>query len=151
MNKQSVLLALLLLTSISGCTVANYVVPAYSTLTFDVSNKANPDLNGRPSPVVIYVYELTSNTLFENQDFFSLYENAETVLGPDLVAKKEFTFSPGAVEKYEVSMSPEVEYVGVVAAFRDIENANWRKIMPIDKTGYKEHKVIIGQLSVALK
>jgi len=151
MNKQSVLLALLLLTSISGCTVANYVVPAYSTLTFDVSNKANPDLNGRPSPVVIYVYELTSNTLFENQDFFSLYENAETVLGPDLVAKKEFTFSPGSVEKYEVSMSPEVEYVGVVAAFRDIENANWRKIMPIDKTGYKEHKVIIGQLSVALK
>lgn len=151
MNKQRVLLALLLLTSISGCTVANYVVPAYSTLTFDVSNKANPDLNGRPSPVVIYVYELTSNTLFENQDFFSLYENAETVLGPDLVAKKEFTFSPGSVEKYEVSMSPEVEYVGVVAAFRDIENANWRKIMPIDKTGYKEHKVIIGQLSVALK
>lgn len=151
MNKKSALLGLLLLMSIGGCTVANYVVPAYSTLTFDVSNKANPDLNGRPSPVVIYVYELTSNTLFENQDFFSLYENAETVLGPDLVSKKEFTLSPGSVEKYEVSMSPEVEYVGVVAAFRDIENANWRKIMPIDKTGYKKHHIIIGQLSVALK
>ncbi len=151
MMKKSALLGVLLLTSVFGCSVANYVVPAYSTLTFDVSNKTNPDLNGRPSPVVVYVYELTSNTLFENQDFFSLYENAETVLGPDLVSKKEFTFSPGAVEKYEVSMSPDVEFVGVVAAFRDIENANWRKIMPIDKTGYKKHNIIIGQLSVALK
>lgn len=151
MKYKSSLFTILLLVILSGCTVANYVVPAYSTLDFDVSNKANPDLNGRPSPVVIYVYELTSSTLFENQDFFALYEQSEVVLGPDLIAKKEFNLSPGDKETYEVSMKPEVEYVGVVAAFRDIENANWRKVIPIDKTGYKKHQLIIGELSVAIK
>ncbi|BCL70014.1 type VI secretion lipoprotein [Vibrio nigripulchritudo] len=136
---------------LAGCSVANYVVPAYSTLEFEVSNKANPDLNGRPSPVVIHVYELTSNTLFESQDFFSLYEEPEEVLGPDLIAKQEFTFAPGSTELYEVSMKPEVEYVGVIAAYRDIENANWRKVIPVDKTGYEKHKLLIGELSIAVK
>ena len=90
----------------TGCSVANYVVPAYATLEFEVSNKANPDLNGRPSPVVIHVYELTSNTLFESQDFFSLYEEPEVVLGPDLINKQEFGIVVNEdwniITKYEV-------------------------------------------------
>ncbi|MBD1556920.1 type VI secretion system lipoprotein TssJ [Vibrio sp. S9_S30] len=136
---------------LTGCSVANYVVPAYATLEFEVSNKANPDLNGRPSPVVIHVYEITSNTLFESQDFFALYEKPEEVLGPDLIHKQEFTFAPGSVEQYEVSMNAEVQYVGVIAAYRDIENANWRKIIPVDKTGYNKHKLLIGELSIAVE
>lgn len=53
-----------------GCSAANLVVDPYSDLEIAASHNINPDSNGRPSPVVVYVFELTSNTIFESQDFF---------------------------------------------------------------------------------
>ncbi len=60
-----------------GCSAANLVVDPYSDLEITANHNINPDSNGRPSPVVVYVFELTSNTLFESQDFFSIYEESE--------------------------------------------------------------------------
>lgn len=107
-----------------GCSAANLVVDPYSDLEITANHNINPDSNGRPSPVVVYVFELTSNTLFESQDFFSIYEESEKVLGPDLVNKYEISLTPGQKETYQASMSPKTEYLGIVAAFRDIENSN---------------------------
>lgn len=53
-----------------GCSAANLVVDPYADLEITAYHNINPDSNGRPSPVVVYVFELTSNTLFESQDFF---------------------------------------------------------------------------------
>ena len=86
-----IFLILFLSIVIVGCSAANFVVKPYSTLEVKSAHNINPDSNGRPSPGVFYVFELTSYTIFSNQDFFSLYENPEKVLGPDLVNKFEFS------------------------------------------------------------
>lgn len=31
---------------VSGCSMANYVIPAYTKLNFTISENVNPDLNG---------------------------------------------------------------------------------------------------------
>ncbi|WP_440887513.1 type VI secretion system lipoprotein TssJ [Vibrio sp. WZ-1] len=134
-----------------GCSAANFVVKPYSDLEINSAHNINPDSNGRPSPVVFYVFELTSDTIFSNQDFFSLYENPEKVLGPDLVNKYELSLTPGSVEKYQSSMSPETEFIGLVAAFRDIENSNWRQVIKVDKTGYNTYEILIDDLSLVVK
>jgi type VI secretion system VasD/TssJ family lipoprotein len=41
------------------------------------SDQLNPDLNGRPSPIVVRLFELKHPVTFENADFFSLYERAK--------------------------------------------------------------------------
>ncbi len=144
---------ILLLISIAlfGCSAANLVVDPYSDLEIAASHSINPDSNGRPSPVVVYVFELTSNTIFESQDFFSIYEESEKVLGPDLVNKYEVSLTPGQKETYQASMSPKTEYLGIVVAFRDIENSNWRQVIKVDKTGYNTYQVLLEDLSLVVK
>ncbi|HHF3017081.1 TPA: type VI secretion system lipoprotein TssJ [Vibrio diabolicus] len=134
-----------------GCSAANLVVDPYSDLEITANHNINPDSNGRPSPVVVYVFELTSNTLFESQDFFSIYEESEKVLGPDLVNKYEISLTPGQKETYQASMSPRTEYLGIVAAFRDIENSNWRQVIEVDKTGYNTYQILLEDLSLVVK
>ncbi|MFH4487946.1 type VI secretion system lipoprotein TssJ [Vibrio diabolicus] len=134
-----------------GCSAANLVVDPYSDLEITANHNINPDSNGRPSPVVVYVFELTSNTLFESQDFFSIYEESEKVLGPDLVNKYEISLTPGQKETYQASMSPKTEYLGIVAAFRDIENSNWRQVIEVDKTGYNTYQILLEDLSLVVK
>lgn len=134
-----------------GCSAANLVVDPYSDLEITANHNINPDSNGRPSPVVVYVFELTSNTIFESQDFFSIYEESEKVLGPDLVNKYEISLTPGQKETYQASMSPKTEYLGIVAAFRDIENSNWRQVIEVDKTGYNTYQILLEDLSLVVK
>ncbi|TOB68436.1 type VI secretion system lipoprotein TssJ [Vibrio parahaemolyticus] len=134
-----------------GCSAANLVVDPYADLEITANHNINPDSNGRPSPVVVYVFELTSNTLFESQDFFSIYEENEKVLGPDLVNKYEISLTPGQKEIYQASMSPKTEYLGIVAAFRDIENSNWRQVIKVDKTGYNTYQISLEDLSLVVQ
>lgn len=134
-----------------GCSAANLVVEPYSNLEILAKHDINPDSNGRPSPVVVYIFELSESTLFENQDFFSIYEDHERVLGPDLVNKYEVSLTPGKKEIYNASMSPKTEYLGIVAAFRDIENSNWRQVIKVDKTGYNTYQVLLEDLSLVVQ
>ncbi|APC90026.1 type VI secretion system lipoprotein TssJ [Vibrio parahaemolyticus] len=134
-----------------GCSAANLVVDPYADLEITANHNINPDSNGRPSPVVVHVFELTSKTLFESQDFFSIYEEHEKVLGPDLVNKYEISLTPGQKEIYQASMSPKTEYLGIVAAFRDIENSNWRQVIKVDKTGYNTYQISLEDLSLVVQ
>lgn len=131
-----------------GCSVANYVVEPYSKLHFETSNNVNPDINGRASPVVIKIYELSSRTIFDSQDFFELYDNPEQVLGADLINHTELEFEPGSNFDYELSLKPGVRYAGILVAYRDIDSASWREVVAIDPTDYKTFDINIGKLAV---
>ena len=141
-------LVLFLTALLAGCSAANLVVAPYADLELAAKHNINPDSNGRPSPVVIYVFELTSSTVFESQDFFSIYENYDTVLGPDLVNKYEISLTPGQEEVYHASMSAKTKYLGLVAAFREIENSNWRQVIKVDQTGYNTYQIQLDDLSL---
>ncbi|WP_413112329.1 type VI secretion system lipoprotein TssJ [Thaumasiovibrio sp. DFM-14] len=147
MHKRLLFLVFILL---SGCTF-NYFKPAYTTLEFEASEGINPDLNGRASPLVVKVYELTSRTLFDSRDFFSLYESPKKALGSDLVVIQEYSFYPGSSETFEASMVSASRYIGIVAAYRDIENAHWREVIEIDPKGYDTLAVKIDELRISVK
>ncbi|GDY25317.1 MULTISPECIES: type VI secretion system lipoprotein TssJ [unclassified Agarivorans] len=147
-NIGKLVLSVLLSVSMFGCTVANYVVEPYSKLQFHVDEGVNPDITGRASPVVVKVFELSSRTLFDSQDFFALYDDASQVLGPDLINRTEFEFEPGSQFEYKLSLSPGVRYAGVLVAYRDIDTASWREVVTIDPTNYKTFDVHVGELAV---
>ena len=58
----------------AGCsTLSPYSTLTKVNLTLQASDQLNPDLNGRPSPVVVSLFELKHPVRFENVDFFSRY------------------------------------------------------------------------------
>ena len=64
---------------LTGCATVNAIVPPSTDLKFNVSPDINPDKSGRASPVVVKVFELSSRTIFDTQDFFTLYESPEDI------------------------------------------------------------------------
>ena len=125
----NVLLALTVLL-LSGCSALSpYSSVTKLDLTLSASDQVNLDLNGRPSPLVIRLLELKHPVAFENVDFFSLYERPKPSLSPDLVTSEELTLRPGESVDLKLSVEPGSRYVGVLAAYRDLPQTQWRYVV----------------------
>jgi type VI secretion system protein VasD len=79
-------------------------------------------------PVVVRLYELKSAGSFSSADFFSLYEHEAQTLGPDMLGREEVSLAPGQRHQVEKVVTPETAYLGVIAAFRDIDGSKWRDV-----------------------
>jgi type VI secretion system protein VasD len=136
---------------LAGCQAVYATFPPSTTLHFRVAADVNPDFDGRPSPVIIKVYELASKTVFENQDFFALYDSPEAILRTDLLKKDELVFEPGQRIEYQMTLQPATKAVAVVAAYRDIEGARWRAVTDVRPTGYDDFYVYVDKLAVYIR
>jgi len=95
------------------------------------SSDLNPDRNGRPSPVVLRIYQLSSKDNFANADFFTLYDDAEALLSKDLINVEERELLPGAHYEYDVELEPKTEYVGILVAYKEIDKAKWNSVAQV--------------------
>lgn len=105
--------------------------PTITELQFIVGENTNPDLRGRPSPIVVRLYELKSLAAFQGADFFGIFERDRESLGAELVMRDEVTLTPGEKRHAVRTLHHDTQYVGVVAAFRDLERARWRVTAPV--------------------
>jgi type VI secretion system protein VasD len=80
---------------------------------------------------VVRVYELKALGKFNSADFFSLYDKESETLGPELVGREEFDLRPDETRPYKRQLQPDTKFIGVVAAFRDLDNARWRQAVPV--------------------
>jgi type VI secretion system protein VasD len=101
----------------------------------------NPDHSGRPSPVILKMYELSSNTAFMQGDFIALFETPVQTLGADLIAADELVFVPGEARVVVYEPKEKTQYIGILLGFRQLERANWRTIQAVNPT--KENRLCI--------
>jgi len=99
--------------------------------TFSTSSKLNQSASGRASPLKVRIYELKSFRTFKKADFFSLYEDDKGTLGADLLEQDELQFKPNKARRYRRKLQADTRYIGIMAAYRDIDNARWRAILKI--------------------
>jgi type VI secretion system protein VasD len=107
------------------------VKPTVVTASLQAAANANPDLQKRPSPLMVRVFELKSLAAFEAADFLSLYDRDQAVLTTELAGREEIVLRPGETRPWEKNVGPEVRFIGVTAAFRDIERARWKALVAI--------------------
>lgn len=102
-------------------------------LRVDVSaaGNANRGPSGQGLPVVVRLYELNAQGAFSGADFFSLYNDQAGTLGGEVVASEELNLAPGGSRSLAKPLSPDARYFGAIAAFRDIDNARWRALVPL--------------------
>lgn len=120
----AVLLACL---GVGGCGTSPTLVQAQLSASADV----NPDSNGRASPIVVRVYDLKSTAAFDSADFFSLWDKDQATLGADMTAREEYLLRPGEQRSLQRMPQNGAAYLGVIAAFRDIEHARWRATIAV--------------------
>ena len=122
--------------------------PAQVSGSIQASAQINPSTSKRPSPLLVRVYELKSVAAFNAADFMSLYQRDQAELAADLLGKEEFVLAPGESKAFAKTLSPDTRFLGVVAAFRDLEHSKWRSVVAI-QPGQKQQVVIrAGELSV---
>lgn len=118
---------------LAGCSALSpYSSETKLNLKLSASDQLNPDLNGRPSPIVLRLLELKHPVAFQNADFFSLYDRAKDILSQDLVASEEVELRPGETLDLKLTVKGESRFVAVLAAYRDLPATQWRYVIPVD-------------------
>lgn len=102
------------------------VVKAKAMMTIEAASDVNPNDAGRPSPVVVRVYQLKNDAAFRDADFGKLYGDDQAALGQDVVRRDEYTLSPSERRAVEVELPNEGVVVCAIAAFQSIDTSVWR-------------------------
>ncbi len=107
--------------------------PPIAALSLNVQPNINPysistteTKTPEARPVVIRFYELTSLAAFNSADFFSVFNEYKTTLENELLTSEEFRLTPGQKQKFNRTLNIDTRYVGVVAAYKDLEQSQWR-------------------------
>ncbi len=97
----------------------------------DRSGQRQSRARGSALPIVVRVFELKAQGAFGGADFFSLYEHESKTLGGELIAREELTLAPGQTRQIVKPLDPQTRYLGVLGAFREIDRATWRALVPL--------------------
>lgn len=122
------------------------------TLTLTVTGGAgiNPNAEGTATPVVLRLYELRQASGFEAAGFFDLQDGAQATLGPDLVRSERIALRPGQTVETTWTLDEASRTVGAVAAFRDLDRADWRASAPLTAEKAQALSVTVSGKSVAV-
>jgi type VI secretion system protein VasD len=118
-------------TTLAGCSSTARQVPVPYAIMLSADPQVNPDTNERPSPIQVNVYELKSPGNFQSRDYYALTGDPQTALGKDLLNTDQVIVKPGETQTVERPGNPDARVVGIVAGYRDLENSQWRLVIPL--------------------
>lgn len=144
------LLAMLLLATLLAACGAAPPKPTIVQGSVEAGADINPDRRNRASPVTVRIYELKTVAVFERADFFSVWDGEAETLGGDLLGRDEIQLVPGERRQFERTLQPDTRHVAVVAAFRDLERAQWRASTVVIPNRTQTLTISLGTKSVSV-
>jgi type VI secretion system protein VasD len=97
-------------------------------LLVSASDRLNPGERGEPLATVVRIYELKGQSRILGAAFEDLLDRDKDVLGDELVSAKELTLNPADRIDPALTRGDGVNYVAVVALFRQPGGTFWRAI-----------------------
>ena len=118
------------------------------TISIRASETANPDLQGRPSPLQVRIFLHSDPAQIESASFEQLFEfgNLTSISDPLFVK----ILKPGSEERFDISIEPQHKVLAIAAAYRDIGRAKWLHTIAIDDPGKLSTDFILTEYSVDL-
>ena len=135
---------------VGGCGGKDKTPPTVVKATLQSSADLNPDLRGRPSPLLIRIYELKSASTFNAADFYSLFDKDEQLMAADIQGREEISIPPGDSKAFERQFKPDSKYIAVLGAYRDIEHARWRAVYEIAPAKTTQVSINLSKLAVSI-
>lgn len=93
----------------------------------------NPDIDGKPSPIVVSIYALKTPFQFNQATYNQLDNNAAAILNTNLIDRQSIELRPATQRKTIQMITPNTHYLGITAAYRNIDIANWRNVIKVPK------------------
>lgn len=122
------------LTLLAGCMSSTRSDPSRYSLLF----QAQPQINDA-APLKFRVLLLKSDADFISADFYSLQNNASSVLGGNLLTSEQFFLMPGQLTKtFTGQRTPEARYIGIMAEYQSLNGKKWRLSLPLPPAGESE-------------
>ena len=135
--------------SLGGCSTSS---PMPTAINAQVSATKDVNVNraGEPSPIFLRFYELKSDALFSAATFDRLYEGAPVLLGENLQGSQELFLAPDESKSVSREFKPGSKFLGVLAAYQDIENATWRAVIPVAEHETTDLVITVGRSEVTI-
>jgi type VI secretion system protein VasD len=134
---------------VGGCaSLSPYSTQTRVELELLGGDQLNPDINGRPSPVVVRLVELNNPVVFATADFFSLYGQPKVLLAPDLIASEELELRPGERMALKLRVRESSRYVGVLAAYRDLPETQWRYVIKLNPGQTRSVRLVLDHAGI---
>ena len=116
----------------SGCYLKERLeLPVPLEITLSAAERVNPTAAGRPSPIMLRLFELASDAQFMSADYFVLMGQGGVPLGEEVLAVEEYTLLPGEVRMIRKRAALNSRFFGVVAGYRDLNGSVWRAVAPL--------------------
>lgn len=135
--------------ALGGCSLKQSAPVTRIDLHLTGSDRLNPDLHGRPSPIVLRLYELKNPVTFEHAEFFTLYQQPQETLALDLIAHEELELRPGEKQELNLLTTPEGGYLAVLAAYRNLPEAAWQVVIPLRIGELNQVHLQVNDLSIS--
>ncbi|MDR1462981.1 MAG: type VI secretion system lipoprotein TssJ [Azoarcus sp.] len=103
-------------------------LPLPLEISLGAAERVNPNVEGRPSPIVVRTFELSNDTRFLAADYFELMGQDGAPLGDELLVSEEFILLPGEVRMVRKRAEANSKFLGIVAGYRDLNGSVWRAI-----------------------
>ena len=118
-------------------------------LNFQVWDDVNPDSAGRPSPVVVTLFELEDARQFSQEDFIHLYEDPKKYLGKDLIKLRRLKeFTPGYDRSLELIANPATRFIGMLVEFSQYDKAEGRVVFEVKPHAKTKLNLLLSNLAI---
>jgi len=124
--------------------------PTVVELVVHADDDINPDLTGRPSPIIVRYYQLAATTAFEKADYFQIHDKEAALLGRDLLDRQDLPLTPGATQTVSFEAKPGMKSLGIIASYRDIDKAVWRADLLLPAQQKVKLKVQLDKLGLSI-
>ena len=121
--------------------------PRSVTVALSASSDVNPGPTGKAAPITLRLYTLRSVGRFGTLDFFEIAEGASALQGA-VVDSRTVSLRPGENRSVTLNAGTDGAYLGVAAAYRNIDGARWRGQTSL--TGRDTFSVRAGRSSVSV-
>ena len=107
--------------------------PTTVRFTIIATSSINPNSRGRPSPILLDIYQLSGYQKLLDASFFDLRESQGQVIGGDLLKRETLSLNPGDSLVHQVTVESNAQYVGVTGGFIEINRASWRGVVDLEQ------------------
>lgn len=122
--------------------------PKFYEITLDAASNTNPDDTGRPSPTLVKVITMKSDSAFQSADFFAIFESPEAALAADVIDVSVVTLTPGETHTVDIPTTDKNAFIGVIAGFQDLDRADWRDVAPFSQFKKQQARIQLSDKAV---
>ncbi len=136
------------LSILSSCATTAKVWKPYDNITIITTSDVNPDGLGKPSPIQIKIYELSSRSTFDNLDFDRAFYEAKTMLSDELISDAEYTIQPSDTIEHKIDLQKTANFIAILGGFIDIDNARWKHVYEVSPYGHYDREITIDKQGI---